>query len=82
METVQETSQEPEFRPVPLLELRAAYIHREQERVTRMLRRDKLNNWIAGLVILLVGGVAATLLMISKPSSTGSTGTYDVRKGR
>jgi len=86
METSQDTSQEalqePAPKMVPLPELRAAYVLREQARITRMLRRERLNGWAAGLVVVLLVGIGAGMLLAARPSFNGSADRVDVRHPR
>jgi hypothetical protein len=82
METAQDTSQEAVPKMVPLPELRAAYVLREQARITRMLRRQRLNGWAAALVVVLLVGIGAGMLLAAKPSFSGSADRVDVRHPR
>jgi hypothetical protein len=82
METAQDTSEELVPKMVPLPELRAAYVLREQARITRMLRRERLNAWAAGLVVVLLVGIGAGMFLAARPSFDGSAGRVDVRHPR
>lgn len=82
VETSVETSQEPELKLVPLGEIRDAFVQREQERILRILRRDRMNSWAAGIMLGLLVAIGASMLLLAPPSFKGSANTVDVRHPR